>query len=353
MIWLRRATAAHTDAGTAHNTMEVIALNIIRRTTAALLVTALIFGLGGCMRERGEPVRWRLTDSGGELPELPDKLEIGEDGLPRLTVYDAKAEGLSEMDVETYVAGVVAGEMKNDWPMEALKAQAILARTFLLKFCQDKRSKYEGADISTDVSEAQAYAPDSVNARVEQAVSQTRGLVMSWEGEYPNAWFHAHSGGMTELPSVALEYKAGDPEYLKPAASEESEKAPDDVKEWTATFTKAQVAKACADAGVKVDAVESVKLGEKGESGRAKTLLVNGEAVSAPSFRIQIGANRLKSTLIDKIEVDGDEVTFSGRGFGHGVGLSQWGAYKLAEDGKSAQEIVETYFPGIDIVEMW
>ena len=252
------------------------------------------------------------------------------------------------------MAGVVAGEMKNDWPMEALKAQAILARTFVLKFCQDKRSKYAGADISTDVSEAQAYDAGSVNGRVEQAVSETRGQVMAYEGEYPNAWFHAHSGGMTELPSVALEYKGGDPAYLKPTASEESERAPESARAWTASFTAEQVARACSDAGVKLDgAIEHVELADMGESGRAAALLVNGKRVSAPSFRLQIGANKLRSTLIESVEVDGDRVTFKGRGFGHGVGLSQWGAYRMAEDGRDAREIVEKYFPGVEIVSLW
>ena len=105
--------------------------------------------------------------------------------------------------------------------------------------------------------------------------------------------------------------------------------------------------------GVKVGAVDSVGIGERGESGRAKTLIVNGESVSAPSFRLQIGANALRSTLIDDIEVDGDKVTFSGRGFGHGVGMSQWGAYAMAEDGRSASEIVRKYFPGVEIVKLW
>lgn len=319
-----------------------------------LLPLLLALALGGCMDSARQPISWRLTDTDGNLPRLPESLEIAEDGLPTLTVYDIKEKTLEDMEIEDYVAGVVAGEMKNDWPMEALKAQAILARTFVLKFCQDKTSKYEGADISTDVSEAQAYAPDSVNERVEQAVAETRGRVMAYGGELPNAWFHAHSGGMTELPSVALEYKGGDPEYLKPVASEESDSAPDNVAAWTAAFTKDQVAKACADAGVKVPGeITSVKLGEKGASGRVKSLLVNGESVSAPSFRLQIGANKLKSTLIDSVEIDGDQVSFSGRGFGHGVGLSQWGAYAMADDGRTAEEIIEKYYPGVEIVEMW
>lgn len=318
------------------------------------VIALLAVMVGGCMNSAREPVTWRITDSGGRLPALPEKLEINGDGLPTLTVYDASAKELEQMDIEDYVAGVVAGEMKNDWPLEALKAQAILARTFVLKFCQDKTSKYEGADISTDVSEAQAYAPGSVNARVEQAVEETRGRVMAWNGEFPNAWFHAHSGGMTELPSVALEYRGGDPAYLKPAASEESDRAPESAKKWTAEFTTEQVSRACADAGVKVPGeIKSVELGEKGESGRAKNLLVNGEAVSAPSFRIQIGANRLRSTLIDSVKVENGKVIFEGRGFGHGVGMSQWGAYKMAEDGESAAAIIQKYYPGVEIVELW
>ena len=321
------------------------------RVLAAMLLAAAVCALAGCMRQAAQGPKWRLAENAGR-PEIPEKLSV-EDGLPTLSVYDVSDGRIRKMNIEDYVTGVVAGEMKNDWPEEALKAQAILARTFVMRFCQDKSSRYDGADISTDVSEAQAYDAAGVNARVEKAVAQTRGQVMAVNGAYPYAWFHAHSGGMTELPSVALDFREADPEYLRPVKSEESDRAPDDVKRWKASFSKASVVKACADAGVRVDAVKTVAIGEKGESGRAKTLLVNGRAVSAPSFRIQIGANRLKSTLIEEIEVGEDAVTFAGRGFGHGVGLSQWGAYEMAERGNDARQIVEYYFPGVDIVSLW
>ena len=327
-------------------------MKMTMRACAAALAVALTLALAGCMSGGREPLTWSLRDEEVKLPELPKKLEIS-DGMPTLTVYDVSTKKLEEMDLETYVEGVVAGEMKNDWPMEALKAQAILARTFVLKFCQDKESKYKGADISTDVAEAQAYDAAGVNDRVRRAVEETRGQIMVVNGTIPHAWFHAHSGGMTELPSAALDYKDEDPEYLRPTASEESERAPESVKRWKASFTREQVARACADAGVKVGGVKRVEIGERGESGRARTLLVNEQTVSAPSFRIQIGANVLKSTLIDKIELEGDRVVFSGRGFGHGVGMSQWGAYGMAERGSDAEEIVKHYFPGVDIAELW
>lgn len=322
-------------------------MKIIRAIAA--LMTAMMLTTG-CMRS-GAPEQWTPTE---DVPKIPRRLEKAESaGMPMLSVYDTGRETTSEMDIETYVEGVVAGEMKNDWPLEALKAQAILARTFTLKFCEEKQSKYNGADISTDVTEAQAYDAKSVNDRVRQAVRETRGMAMAYKGEYPYAWFHAHSGGMTELPTVALDFGKDDPAYLRPVESGEPGDAPENVKAWTARFTKAQVAAACADAGAKVRTVETVEIGEKGESGRARTLIINGTSVSAASFRIAIGANRLKSTLIDAIEVEDNGVTFTGKGFGHGVGMSQWGAYAMAGDGKSAEEIIRHYFQDVSIVRLW
>ncbi len=332
-------------------------MNGIERRARLCALLALALCLTGCMREvaktaQPEGLRWKDA-ADVKKPAVPEKLERDAEGVPTLKVYDTRAKKTVETDLERYVEGVVAGEMKNDWPMAALEAQAILARTFVLKFCQDKESKYKGADISTDVVEAQAYAADDVNARVRQAVQGTRGEVMSADGAYPYAWFHAHSGGMTELPSVALDYRDDDPAYLAPVRSEESEDAPEEAKRWTARFTLDEVAQACRDAGLKVDRVERIELGEKGASGRARTLLVNGQPVSAPSFRIQIGANRLRSTLIDSVRLRGDGVVFSGRGFGHGVGLSQWGAYKMAQDGADAEAIIAHYFRDVDIVKLW
>ena len=323
------------------------------RQLFSLLVVICVL-LSGCMSEMmKESSNARPSSAASELPEIPEKLSSNADGIPVLKVFNASSGQIEEMNLEDYVMGVVAGEMKNDWPIEALKAQAILARTFVLKFCATKDSRHDGADISTDVEEAQAYAPENINDSVRQAVEETKGMVMSANGEYPYAWFFAHSGGMTELPSVALDYNEADPDYLAVVESPDSDKAPEDVRKWTASFTFDEIQKACASLGSKVGAVKTVEFGERGESGRLKTLNINGESVSAPSFRIAIGANKLKSTLIDRIDVGDGEITFHGSGFGHGVGMSQWGAYALAEEGKSAEQIVRYYFRGVDIVELW
>ena len=328
---------------------------MMRRLTRFLCCMLSVCFLTGCtVRERMNRMdfstQWRKP---AVKPEIPEKLEQNSQGIPMLDVYDISEEKLEKMDIEEYVTGVVAGEMKNDWPLEALKAQAILARTFVLKFVDTKNSRYENAHISTDVEEAQAYAPENINDRVRRAIEETSGVVMSADGEYPHAWFFAHAGGMTELPDAALDFKDENPAYLSAVESPDSDKAPEDVKNWTVGFTLDEIEDACQSAGLKIDRIESIKAGEKGESGRLKTLLVNGQSVSAPTFRIAVGANKLKSTLIHSIELKEDRVVFSGSGFGHGVGMSQWGAYAMVEEGKSAEEIIHHYFNGVDLVKIW
>lgn len=321
-----------------------------------VLTLAIVFSMSGCMSSGqygNTNQRGVFVPDNDEKPEIPKKLNVDENGVPILSVYDHTIDEISQLEIETYIMGVVAGEMKNDWPLEALKAQAILARTFVLKFCEDKESRYDGADISTDIEEAQAYSRENINDNVKRAIEETQGLVMSDDGEYPYAWFHAHSGGMTELPSVALDFKGGDPDYLKPVSSGENEAAPESVRSWTAVFSKGEVIKAANDAGLNIERLDSIETAEEGKSGRAAILEINGQNVSAPTFRIQIGANELKSTLIESIDIQGDEVIFKGRGYGHGVGMSQWGAYAMAKAGKSAAEIVSYYFPNVDIVKLW
>lgn len=322
---------------------------MIRTISYFLLILFVLIQVTGCTANTANANKDdRLTD----LPELPSDLEYTESGVPVINVYIKSAEKTEQMDIETYLEGVLAGEMKNDWPIEALKAQAILARTYTLKFLDTKESKYPGADISTDVTEAQAYNADSINTRIKQAVEETKGIVMVHEGELPYAWFHAHSGGMTELPTIALDFKEA-PVYLSSGPSPESEQAPDDVKNWNADFSYGDIIKACEACGLKISEVESFELGSQGDSGRSKTFIINGKEISAPSFRINIGADKLKSTLIDSVSIDNEKVSFTGRGYGHGVGMSQWGAYALAEKGATAQTIISRYFKGVNFVDLW
>ena len=284
---------------------------------------------------------------------LPDDIRVNSAGVPELRVYVADEKEIREMDLEEYVCGVLAGEMKNDWPEEALKAQAILARTFVIRFITEKQSKYNGADISTDIGEAQAYDAAGVNDRIRNAVDATRGRIICWQGEPIYAWFHAHSGGRTATAEEGLSYQKEAP-YAQSVESAESEEAPPDDAEWRAEFTERQVIAAAADVGVKLkDGIREVAPGAKGESGRLKTLRINGSEVPANEFRIAIGSTDMKSTLITDLQWADGRLTISGKGYGHGVGMSQWGAYALAQQGKDADEIINMYFKNVNIVQVW
>ncbi|MBR1828270.1 MAG: SpoIID/LytB domain-containing protein [Atopobiaceae bacterium] len=274
-------------------------------------------------------------------------------GVPLLKVYQVDEEETREMDIESYLRGVVAGEMKNDWPEEALKAQAILARTFVIKFITEKQSKYSGADISTDIEEAQAYDAAGINERIRKAVEDTRGEIVCYHGDPIYAWFHAHSGGRTATASEGLSYRDEAP-YTQSVESVESDQAPEDDAQWEVEFTQQQVIAAAADVGVKLgDSVKSVSAGERGESGRLKTIRVNGSELQANEFRIAIGSTEMKSTLITELGYEDGLLRIRGKGYGHGVGMSQWGAYAMAENGENAMDIINMYFKDVDIVQIW
>lgn len=324
------------------------------RKQAALALGFLLLGaaLTGCMRSGVNPEPSPEATGAAAKPEIPSKLKT-ENGVPQLNVYNASAKDVQGMDIERYVQGVLAGEMRADWPMEALKAQAILARTFVLKFVSEKESKYPGVDISTDVTEAQAYDEAKINDRIIKAVDETRGLVLINDGAFPYAWFHAHAGGQTELATKALQFKGQEPPYTQSVESDDSDRAPDAVKNWTASFTAEEVGAAAEKAGAKTGAVKTIEIGEKGGSGRAVTFKINGEDVSGPALRIALDPVKLKSTLVSKVSVSGGRVSFTGSGYGHGVGMSQWGAYGMAEQGAKAQDIVLHYFKNVGIVQLW
>ena len=339
----------------------------MKRIGLFLCVFALSIVLCGCARRTGgkdapalpEPqntlaAQAKASASPGKAENIiPQKLKRGEDGVPVLKVYDVKAEKLIEESVEEYVPAVLAGEMAGDWPLEALKAQAILARTFVLQFVTEKTSRYEGADISTDIEEAQAYNADAVNDRIRQAVKETRGMVLSAGGELPYAWFHAHSGGLTARAKEGLDYEKDEPGYTQCVKGMENDEAPPEAARWQAAFTTDEVAAAMKDVGAKVDKVNSVSIGQRGESGRAMTLLISGKEVSAPALRIALGSTKMRSCLLESLRVEDGQVKMAGRGYGHGVGMSQWGAYAMAQAGKTAEEIVMHYFRDVTIKQAW
>lgn len=284
-----------------------------------------------------------------EKIELPNNISLTEsDSQPLLKVYDTETKAIVEMELEEYVMGVLAGEMFNTWNIEALKAQAVLARTYTLYFLQNKTSKYEGADISNDITEAQGYDESKINDTIKQAVNETKGKVIMSDGALIQAWFHSNSGGKTTVAKTGLEYR-DEENYTAMVDSPETADNSENFA-WNVTIPKSEILLALRKMGVSVSTISEFSVGEKDDSGRAVTFKIGSTEFSATTFRINIGSTKLKSTKLDDIVVSNNSIAFSGTGYGHGVGMSQWGAKIMADEGKLYDEIINHYFKNIEIV---
>ncbi|MDD4797581.1 MAG: SpoIID/LytB domain-containing protein [Eubacteriales bacterium] len=288
-----------------------------------------------------------------KLPAWPDKLKAGDNGGYTLNVYIAQDKEVRTLDLDEYLCGVLAGEMRSDWPAEALKAQAILARTFLFDFLtHNESSAYSTqADISTDVKESQAYDAAGVDENIKKAVADTQGIVIAYEGEYIKAWFHSCAGGQTALANEGLNYADGNPPYIQSVPSDES-MASEEFRSWAATFSRDDLVSALSGAGYQIERIDSMSITATGTSGRALTIRVNDLDIHAADFRIALNPLVFRSTLLDSFTYENGRLTAGGKGFGHGVGMSQWGAYTMATNGVSAEEIVQHYFHEVEIVQL-
>lgn len=340
---------------------------MIRKLLPIVLALALILLCAGCGKtatptptpvdvKTSEPIIASpspAVTTQAKLPAWPDKLKAGDNGGYTLNVYVAEEKKVTTLDVDEYLCGVLAGEMRSDWPAEALKAQAILARTFLFDFLtRNESSAYSTeADISTDVKESQAYDAQGIDENIKKAVADTKGMVIAYEGEYIKAWFHSCAGGQTALANEGLNYAEGNPPYIESVSSDES-MASEEFRTWAASFSEDDLVSALSGAGYQVDSIDSMKITDKGPSGRAVTIHVNDLDIHAADFRIALNPLVFRSTLLDSFTYENGELQASGKGFGHGVGMSQWGAYTMATNGVNADEIIKHYFQNVEIVQL-
>lgn len=294
-------------------------------------------------------------------PSRREPLERGEVDLkkevarftsePTLTLYDNRTGERRQVKLEEYLVGVVGGEIGKEFPKEAIAAQAIVARTFTLEklalgsACRDRFQ----ADACTDPKLFQAYNPDNVNDRVRQAVKETRGQILVYNGGFVRGYFSSHNGGVAATAEESFPF-AGELPYLQPVRSPDAEYAPEERSVWQATFSREELARAVGTSAARVDHVRII---DRGPSGRAIALEVGDKKILGPTLRAKLGPNRLNSTLITDIDQVGENFVFHGKGWGHGAGLSQWGAYGFAAQGWDALRIVEHFYRGAKVVRLY
>jgi stage II sporulation protein D len=250
------------------------------------------------------------------------------------------------LPLEDYVAGVVAGELPHSFADEALKAQAVAARSYALHRI-GRAGSSERAQFLPTTADQVYRATGSDRPRIRDAVRATRGEFLSYRGEAILAAYHASSGGRTaaadEVWRKSLPYLVS-----QPVCGEEV--APDSY--WRAKVSRTTLGRALAPLGVHVGALRSLSVDEWSASGRAARVWVRGSrgerGVDATALRRALGEERIRSTRFE-IEATEDGFVFTGAGFGHGVGMSQWGAEAMARDGANYREILSHFYPGTRI----
>ena len=270
---------------------------------------------------------------------------------PTIKVWRADKGYIETMALEKYIEGVIAQEMEPDWPLEALRAQAIASRTLTLSAIEAGTiRRLHNADVSTSKEELQAFAPQKVNDSVRQAVQSTRGEILLYAGGLVNAIYSSHNGQIaaTKEESFPKEISHDTP-YFQPVTDNSNQDAPANISSWSVKIPGSDVARAVGYQGNPGD----ITILQKGSSGRILFIGAGDKKIYGAEFRKAVGYDRLKSTLITEMNYDGSSFTFKGLGWGNGVGMSQWGAHAFAGQGKKGEDILKHYYVGTEVVKIW
>lgn len=278
-----------------------------------------------------------------------------------IKVWHEKTSSVEEIPFDEYLYGVVSAEMPASFEKEALKAQAVVARTYTLYKIIHNSGKHAGADICDSSSCCQAWiskedrlARWEENVRqsnwdkIVEAVDATTGEIVTYQGEPINAFFHSNSGGKTEttinvwggnsypyLQSVATAGEEGYSQYAS-EVSLSKQTFIDKIKEKHADFT--------------IDFAEEncIQILEYTDGDRVKTIRMGNLELSGVEVRTLLS---LKSANF-KVEVQQENIKFYVVGYGHGVGMSQTGADSMAKQGSNYKEIIQHFYTGVEIVKI-
>ncbi|WP_141335962.1 stage II sporulation protein D [Paenibacillus sp. tmac-D7] len=276
----------------------------------------------------------------------------------RIPVYVSSKQMTDRIALETYVLGVVAAEMPVEFELEALKAQAMAARTYIVRrVLSGDRIEVPGSEaVVTDTTAHQAYVNDeelrrrwepelyATNmAKLRRSVEETKDIVLTYEGQPIDASFFSTSNGYTENSEDYWNLKLP---YLRSVASPWDAQLSPRYKE-TVTFTARELQRKLglpAAVPVTAGAKTGLKVMERSAGHRIKRLTVGGKSFTGREFREKLGLN---SSQFQWSYANGTW-TFVTFGYGHGVGMSQWGANGMAREGRKAEEIVKYFYTGID-----
>jgi stage II sporulation protein D len=259
-----------------------------------------------------------------------------------------------EMSFNDYLKGVLIGEVPASYEVEALKAQAVVARTYTAYKMYYSPNAHENADMCDDINHCQAFlskdyayskwADNEENEKwnkIEKAVLETDNEIITYNGSIINAFFHAHSGGKTE--DAKFIWGREEIPYLRSVDSGESYKFEDEksfTKQEFINMMKAKYSDYNEDTNITINSFTV--------SGRVDSLSIGNINLLGTDARTLFG---LRSTFFEP-KIEDDNIVFNTVGYGHGIGMSQEGANQMAKEGKKYREIIEHYYTGVKIEKL-
>jgi stage II sporulation protein D len=267
-------------------------------------------------------------------------------GMFELSVQNGKLLVVNQLPLEQYLVGVINSEISSTWPMESIKTQAVIARTFAVaKRKERSKALYHLESTVMD----QAYeGSDEEDSRAARGVVETQDEVLTYNGTVIQAFYHANSGGRTEASQnvwgIALPYLQGvECQYGLTSTT----------SSWEQSLPLSKIEAALKS--FKIYGLTDIKSGPRNNRGRLKNLVLVTErgnvTLLATKFRMAVGSTVIKSTNF-AVRVDSGTAYFTGSGYGHGVGLCQYGAKQRALDGFRYNEILSYYYPGAKLSKL-
>ena len=276
-------------------------------------------------------------------------------------LYHHAAGNVEELPIDTFLYGVVSAEMPASFDTEALKAHAVVARTYTIYKIIHNAGKHDGADICDASTCCQAWISkedrlakweeatrDAYWNKIVEAVDSTQGKMITYEGQPIHAFFHANSGGTTETPfhvwggsgypylqSVQTAGEEGYTQYASDASFT--------VEELTQKI-QAQHSKFSID----ISQPDCIAVEEYTQGGRVKTIRIGNTTLSGVEVRTLLGLRSANFT----VQIEGSTIHFHVIGYGHGVGMSQTGADSLAKQGSDYTSIIHHFYTGVEIQDM-
>lgn len=279
----------------------------------------------------------------------------------KITIYNTEKKQAVQLPLEEYICGVVAAEMPANFQLEALKAQAVAARTFVMSKVKNKCNKANGADICDSVH-CQVYIEKDIKKeqwgkqqeenwnKIVQATNETKGIVLTYNGDLVlHPQFFATSSGKTESSEDVFSNLIP---YLQPVNSPGEEIAPKfktsksvSYKEFVNVVNSHYGKNKMLNKNIK----SQIKILSRTESGMVKEIQLGGIKIKGVDFRNIFNLSSANFTL----DFKKDNITINCLGYGHGVGMSQWGANVMAKSGKDYTDILTHYYTGVDMYNIY